>query len=79
MNDAAATELTFQDLVETISDVFAENNSLFVAGVANCDYAEEVQVRKVDYVKYGEYLCHYAELEMVVKDCVADAPPNGQD
>jgi len=69
--DSTATELTFQNLVETINNVFEANTSLMMNGTANAIYAEAVQVRKVDYVKYGEYLCHFAELEMVVTDVVS--------
>lgn len=70
VKDSADTEATFQALVESVRAAFQTNRELFVTGTANAEFSERIKVRKVDYVKYGEYFCHYAELELKVKDIV---------
>ena len=72
VKDAANTEATFQNLVETVRTTFQTNRTLYLDGVENAEFSERIKVRKVDYVKYGQYLCHYAELELKVTDVVAD-------
>lgn len=69
VKDAANTERTFQNLVESIRETFQTNRTLYLAN-ENAEFSERIKVRKVDYVKYGEYLCHYAELELKVTDIV---------
>jgi hypothetical protein len=70
VKDSADTERTFQNLVEDVRTAFQTNRTLIVESVVNAEFSDRVKVRKVDYVKYGEYLCHYAELELKVTDLV---------
>jgi hypothetical protein len=69
--DEDATERTFQSLVESVRSAFQTNRTLFDGTSYNAEFSDRVRARKVDYVKYGEYLCHYAELELKVTDVVA--------
>jgi hypothetical protein len=71
VKDLANTEATFQALVETVRAAFHTNRTFYLANVENAEWSERMKVRKVDYVKYGQYLCHYAELELKVTDVVA--------
>ena len=68
--DADATETTFQNLVEDVRAAFQANRNLEVGSVANAEFSGRMKVRKVDYVTYGQFLCHYAELELKVTDLV---------
>jgi len=69
VKDANDTERVFQNLVESICDTFAPLDQL--SQLDTTWFADAVQVRKVDYVRYGEYLCHYAELEMKATEVVS--------
>ena len=58
--DEDATELTFQDVVEDIQDVF-ENQYSLGGTVIN---SGPIQVKLIENRKFGSVLCHYAELEL---------------
>lgn len=56
-NDAEATEITFQDLVDAVQDAFDGNPTL---NGAVKDH-QPLQVKTVELRVYGTVLCHYAE------------------
>jgi len=62
LRDEEATELTFQDMVEAIQNAFDSEYSLN-GTVLN---SGPVQVRVVENRMFGNVLCHYAELELIV-------------
>lgn len=64
--DDAASERTFQDLVERVCDSLRVNRSL--NGVA--EHAEPPQVTVVEPRAFGDVLCHYAEIHLTVEEDV---------
>jgi len=68
LNDAAASELVFQDLIEAIVD---QVNRAVVADPTfggACLTASPLEVKTVEPRMFGEVLCHYCELTITVTD-----------
>lgn len=64
LDDTAATELTFQDIIEDIATAFRTNPRL--NGKAfDCD---PLQVDMVGLVMFGSVLCHFCELRLLVQE-----------
>ena len=64
LQDASASELTFQALVESICAKFREDQTL--EGTAQ--FSEPVQVELVDLRMFGGVLCHVAELKLTAEE-----------
>jgi len=64
VNDASATEKTFNSLIESIADAFRGNLTLD-------DSAQDhdfIQGEVIDHRLFGGVLCHYAELSLTVHE-----------
>jgi len=66
LKDSAATEHTFQALVEAVQDAF-EDQYLLNGTVIN---SGPVQVQVFENRMFGNVLCHYAELELIAEERV---------
>ena len=60
INDAAATETTFQEMIEDVCDDFRETYTLD----ATAELAEPPQVLTVEERAFASVLCHYCEIEI---------------
>lgn len=67
LDDAAASEQTFQELVEAIEAVFRDADTL--AGTA--EVAGPLQVERVVPVMFAGVLCHHAELSIEAQELVS--------
>lgn len=67
VDDSAATEKTFNTLVDTVVDTFAANLNLNAAA----NGSEYIQVDALDTRTFGSVLCHFAELTLTVYDYTA--------
>lgn len=64
LKDDAASEKTFQDLVEAVFAAFLANRKLNNKAI----WSAPVSVRVVQHRRFGGVLCHYAELVLDVID-----------
>jgi len=62
VNDASATEKTFNALIESIRTVFRDNKNLNGA----CERHGRIQASIIEFRLFGGVLCHYAELSLTV-------------
>ena len=62
LNDAGATEKTFNSLIEAVGDAFRTNLTLN----GSCWGHGFIQVRIVEARMFGSVICHYAELSLEV-------------
>ncbi len=65
VSDAAATEKTFNTLIEAIAAAFRTNLTLNGAAFLGHDY---LQIELIEARMFGGVLCHYAELGLIVHD-----------
>lgn len=65
LNDAAATEKTFNTLIEAIAAALRSNLTLNHVANLGHDY---LQVERIEARMFGGVLCHYAELGLIVHD-----------
>lgn len=66
LDDSAASEKTFQDLIETICTTIRQNATLNGAAY----HALPPQVAVVEQRKFGDVLCHYGEINVLVEEDV---------
>lgn len=66
VNDAQATEKTFNGIIEAICDEFKGNHTLD----GTCLDAGPVSAEVIDTRSFGSVLCHYAELKIPVNEIV---------
>jgi hypothetical protein len=66
LDDSAASEKTFQDLVEAVEAAFRTNDTL--NGTA--EVAGPLQVERVGPVLFAGVLCHYVELSLEAQELV---------
>jgi len=64
VNDALASEKTFNGLIEAICNAFKGNHTL---GGTCCD-SGPVSAETIDTRSFGSVLCHYAELKLPVNE-----------
>ena len=64
VNDAAASEKTFQALVESVAAAVGANRKLN----ATARHSGPPQVRAVDFRIINNILCHHVELELAVEE-----------
>ena len=62
MRDMKRTEAEFQELIEDVIDALSASKTL--AG----NWIEPPQVRAIQIREFGGVLCHYCEIEVVVKE-----------
>lgn len=77
LDDSAASELTFQGIIEDICDAFRNDPTLN----ATCETNDPqigpmtgktgMQVDKIDNRLFGSVLCHYAELSLLTQEFLA--------
>jgi hypothetical protein len=63
VEDSKGTEEGFQQLIETIRYTFLADRTLGAA----VQWTEPMQVRAVTMGAFGNFLCHYCELSLVVR------------
>jgi hypothetical protein len=66
LEDAAASEKTFQDLVESIEATFRGNDTLN----DSAELVGPLQVERVEPVLFAGVLCHFAELSLWAQELV---------
>jgi hypothetical protein len=66
--EAAGSEATFQQLVETVRATFNSNRKLTFNSAHAAYWSGAMSARAVQYVMFGGVLCHYCELVMNVED-----------
>jgi len=66
VNDSAATEKTFNGLIDAICNAFKGNHTLF----GTCTDAGPMSAEVIDTRMFGAVLCHYAELKIPVNEIV---------
>ena len=64
VNNASASEKTFNNLIEAVADAFRNNFTLNGAAESH-DY---IQAVPIDFRVFGNVLCHYAELSLNVHE-----------
>jgi hypothetical protein len=64
VNDASASEKTFNALIEAIADAFRDNFTLNGAAESH----DWIQVDTIEFRLFGGVLCHYAELSLIVHE-----------
>jgi len=68
VNDALASEKTFNNLIEAAADVFRTNFTLNGAAKSH----DNIQTETIDFRLFGGVLCHYAESSLIVhEECEA--------
>jgi len=62
VNDASATEKTFNALIESVRTAFRDNKNLN----GTCERQGRIQASIIEFRLFGGVLCHYAELTLTV-------------
>lgn len=69
VKDADKTEQLMQTEIENVRAAFMAKRELQDAnGNRQVFWSERIAVRNFAYAQFGKYLCHYAELVLIVKD-----------
>ena len=70
MNDELNTELTFQDLLTEVMDAFVPAIQVSTEGgtATNIEALERARVRVITVDDFAGHVCHYAELELLIRE-----------
>lgn len=79
VKDADATEKTASDLIETMRTAFRQNSNLQLGNTCETIATSQgplagrsgLQLDKLDFIKLGGVLCHYAELKLAAQEVIA--------
>ncbi len=70
MNDELNTEIIFQDLLTEVMDAFVPAIQVSTAGgtATNIEALERARVRVITVDDFAGHVCHYAELELLIRE-----------
>ena len=70
MNDELNTELIFQDLLTDVVDAFLPAIQVSTEGgtATNIEAVERTRVRVITVDNFAGHVCHYAELELLIRE-----------